>query len=53
MTLILGGLTDLLHEQRSYFYISLPGMVARSDARPPGRGFDPHVRQTFLGGDWS
>ena len=36
MTLILGGLTVLLHEQRSCFKISLPGVVARSDARPPG-----------------
>ena len=36
MTLTLGGLTALLHEQLSCFKISLPGVVARSDARPPG-----------------
>ena len=36
MTLTLGGLTALLHEQLSCFKISLPGMVARSDERPPG-----------------
>ena len=36
MTLTLGGLTALLHEQLSYFQISLPGVVARLDARPPG-----------------
>ena len=36
MTLTLGGLTALLHEQLSYFQISLPGVTARSDARPPG-----------------
>ena len=36
MTLTLVGLTALLHEQLSYFKISLPGVVARSDARPPG-----------------
>ena len=35
MTLTLGGLTALLHEQLSCFKISLPGVVARSDARPP------------------
>ena len=35
MTLTLGGLTALLHEQLSYFKISLPGVVAQSDARPP------------------
>ena len=40
MTLTLGGLTALLHEQLSCFKISLPGVVA-------------HVRHTFLGGDWS
>ena len=49
----LRGLTALLHEQLSYFNISLSGMVAQSDAQPPGRRFDPHVQQTFLGGDWS
>ena len=36
MTLTLEGLTALLYEQLSYFSISLPGVVARSDARPPG-----------------
>ena len=36
MTLTLGGLTALLHEQLYYFQISLPDVVARSDARPPG-----------------
>ena len=36
MTLTLGGLTALLHEQFSYLKISLPGVVARSDAHPPG-----------------
>ena len=36
MTLTLGGLTALLYEQLSCFKISLPGVVARSDARPPG-----------------
>ena len=36
MTLTLGGLTALLYEQLSYFEISSLGVVARSDARPPG-----------------
>ena len=36
MTLTLGGLTALLHEQHSCFKISLPGLDARLDARPPG-----------------
>ena len=36
MTLTLGGLTALLYEQLSSFEISLLGVVARSDARPPG-----------------
>ena len=36
MTLTLGGLTALLHEQLSYFQISLLGVVFWSDARPPG-----------------
>ena len=36
MTLTLGGLTALLNEQLSCFKISLPGVEARSDARPPG-----------------
>ena len=36
MTLTLGGLTALLHEQRSWFKFSLPVVDARSDARPPG-----------------
>ena len=36
MTLTLGGLTALLHEQLSCYKISLPGVVARSNARPPG-----------------
>ena len=34
--LTLGGLTSLLHEQLSYFKISVPGVDAQSDARPPG-----------------
>ena len=33
MILTLGGLTALLHEQLSCFKISLPGVVARSEAR--------------------
>ena len=37
MTLSLGGLTALLHEQLSCFKIPLPGVVARSDTCPPGR----------------
>ena len=36
MKLTLGGLTALLHEQLSCFKISLRGVDARSDARPPG-----------------
>ena len=38
MTLTLGGLTALLHEQLSCFKISLPGVVhvARSEARSLG-----------------
>ena len=36
MTLTLGGLTALLHEQFSYFKISLLGVVPLSDAPPPG-----------------
>ena len=36
MTLTLGRLIALLHEQLSCFQISSLGMVARSDARPPG-----------------
>ena len=36
MTLTLGGLTALLQEQLSCYKISLPGVVARSNARPPG-----------------
>ena len=38
MILTLGGLTAVLHEQLSYCYISLPGVVARSGAHPPGMG---------------
>ena len=36
MTLTLGGLTALLHEQLSCYKFVLPGVVARSNARPPG-----------------
>ena len=51
MTLILGGLTALLHEQLSCFKISLPGVVARSDARPPG--MQPVADSTLTSGTHS
>ena len=51
MTLILGGLTALLHEQLSCFKISLPGVVARSDARPPG--MRPFADSTLTSGTHS
>ena len=36
MKLTLGGLTVLLYEQLSCFKISLSGVDAKSNARPPG-----------------
>ena len=48
MTLTLGGLTALLHEQLSCFKISLPDVVARSEARP--LGMRPVADSTFTSG---
>ena len=51
MTLTLGGLTALLHEQLSYFYFAGRGSSVGCALCAAGRGFSPHVRQTFLGED--
>ena len=43
--------TTLLHFN---FFARRGSSVGRASALcAAGRGFDPHVRQTFLGGDWS
>ena len=51
MTLTLGRLTALLHEQLSCFKISLLGVVARSDVRPPG--MQPVADSTLTSGTHS
>ena len=55
MTLTLGGLTALLHEQLSFFFFAGRGSsVGRASAwYVAGRGFDPHVWHTVLGEGWS
>ena len=56
MTLTLGGLTSLMHEQLLFLnFFALRGSLARRVFAwyVAGRVFDPHVRQTFFGGDWS
>ena len=51
MTLTLGGLTALLHEQLSCFKISELGVVVWSDARPPG--MRPVADSTLMSGTHS